>query len=83
MKSSKTKPGSMTKDRFLAAFRVCGSIRHAAKAAGVDRGIHYTLMQSDPDYPAEFAAAKEEARDFLIQEARRRAVAGDNKAGIL
>jgi hypothetical protein len=47
-----------TKSAFLAAFRVCASITEAAKAAGLDRALHYRWLADDPTYPTQFEAAR-------------------------
>jgi hypothetical protein len=68
--------GSVKQRQFLAAYRECGIISLAAKAAGCERRSHSMWMARDPDYPALFAEAKEEACESLEKEARRRAVEG-------
>ena len=55
---------------------VTGTVTHAAKAAGVDRGTHYNWLETDPDYAEAFDAAQEAASEVLVREARRRAVEG-------
>lgn len=67
------------KRAFLAAFSECGNITRAAELAEISRQAHYEWLKDDPDYPALFAAADEQAGDRLEQEARRRAVEGTNK----
>ena len=49
------------KDAFLAAYAQCGNVTTAAKAAGCARRTHYDWLKEDPDYPARFAQAREEA----------------------
>jgi len=64
------------KEAFLTAFSECGIITLAAEAAGIARSTHYRWLEEDPDYPALFMAAAEQAGERLEQEARRRAVEG-------
>ncbi|MEK0313735.1 hypothetical protein [Cohnella sp. 56] len=64
------------KRAFLAAYAQTANITQSAKAADVERGLHYVWMQNDPVYAAAFESAKEEAAEYLEQEARRRAVHG-------
>lgn len=64
------------KAAFLAAYAQCPSIIKAARIADIGRQTHYDWLQSDPDYPAAFAAAHQEAVDRLEREARRRAIRG-------
>jgi len=61
---------------FLEAFAECGTIRHAAKAAGIGRQTHYDWLEADPKYADAFAEAEHEACEALEAEARRRAVEG-------
>lgn len=61
---------------LLAAFKVTHSISEAAKAAGVDRSVHYDWLESVPGYKELFDAAKEEATQTLEDEAVRRAHKG-------
>lgn len=67
------------KTAFLAAFAEVGNITRAAEIAKVSRQAHYEWMKEDPDYPAMFRDADQQACDRLEQEARRRAVEGTNK----
>ena len=64
------------KAAFLAALAEVGNITQAAEIAGLDRKTHYIWMKNDPDYPALYEEAMEQAADRLEQEARRRAVEG-------
>lgn len=64
------------KKSFLAAFAEVGNITRAAELAGISRQAHYEWMRDDPDYPALFKEADQQACDRLEQEARRRAVQG-------
>ena len=69
----------LTKPRqagFLAAYRKCGNVTIAAKAAEIDRTTHYDWMKNDPEYVDLFRSAHEEAIDLLEFEAMRRASKG-------
>lgn len=61
---------------FLAAFIATASVTKAAKAARIDRALHYRWLDEDPDYPAKFKTAAEQAADVLESEAVRRAHEG-------
>lgn len=61
---------------FLAAFKSSASIIAAAAAVGIDRGLHYQWLASDPEYPARFLEARDEAAQTLEDEAVRRAHVG-------
>lgn len=58
---------------FLRAFVRCGTVLHAAKAAGIDRDEHYNWLRDDPNYKARFLAADEDATQELEQVALKRA----------
>lgn len=77
--ADKDKTLQQKKRAFLAAFAEVGNITRAAELAGVARKMHYDWMEKDPDYPALFREADQQACDRLEQEARRRAVEGVNK----
>lgn len=64
------------KAAFLAAFAKCGNVSGAARAAKIDRTMHYDWLSDDPDYSKAFADAKAEACDWLEEEARTRAEKG-------
>lgn len=64
------------KKAFLAAFKVSANLTKAADAVRVDRGMHYRWLKEDPEYAAQFEAAKEEAAQSLEDEAVRRAHEG-------
>jgi hypothetical protein len=64
------------KRTFLAAFAETGNISAASKLSGISRQAHYEWMESDPDYPAMFKAADQQAAEALETEARRRATKG-------
>ncbi len=51
------------KRAFLAAFRISGSITDAAKAAKLDRALHYRWLLEDLDYPARFAAVQRDVAE--------------------
>ncbi len=61
---------------FLAAFAEAGTISAAAKAARINRRLHFKWMESDPNYVERFCDAQEKANERLEGEARRRAVEG-------
>jgi hypothetical protein len=68
---------------FIAAYRTCGNVTRAARAAGVDRRDHYKWL-NDPtaagdEYRRAFADAHAEAVEWLEDEARHRAVEGDRE----
>jgi hypothetical protein len=70
---------STTKPRqraFLAAYRLSASVTKAAKAAGVDRVMHYRWLAEDEDYKRQFAEAHDEAGQHLEDEAVERASVG-------
>jgi hypothetical protein len=62
---------------FLAAYRVTASITGAAKAAHMERDLHYRWLKEDENYRKAFDQAKEEAAQSLEDEAVRRATEGD------
>lgn len=61
------------KEIFLKALSINGIITEAAKAAKIPRQSHYDWMKNDPEYPARYEAAYNEAVDSLEQEAISRA----------
>jgi len=61
---------------FLAAFRECGVISHAAQMSNVNRSRHYQWLDAKEEYADAFRDAHEEAIDRLESEARRRACEG-------
>jgi hypothetical protein len=61
---------------FLAAYAVCGQITAAAKAAKIERDMHYRWLKEDADYPALFEDARMKAVQALEDEAVRRATEG-------
>jgi hypothetical protein len=69
------------KRAFLEAFSQCGTITHAAEAAGIDDSTYYTwategYAQYDPEFVKAMEKARKAATENLIKEARRRAVEG-------
>ena len=68
-----------TQRAFLGAYRECGSITAAAKAAHTGRRSHYDWLDEE-EYAEAFADATEEACDLLVAEARRRASQGVERA---
>ena len=69
---------SKKQSAFLAAFAKCGTITKAAEAADIARQTHYDWMKNEPNYPALFAQAEQEAADALEHAARERALAGSD-----
>lgn len=61
---------------FLSAYAKHGTITHSAREAGIAPAYHYKWLDIDPEYPALFKAAHQEAVDHLEREARRRAIEG-------
>src|SRR3990167_2886198 len=64
------------REAFLAAYAECGTVTHAAKAAGIDRRTHYQWMATDPEYVKSFEDAHIEACEHMEAEARRRGLEG-------
>lgn len=60
---------------FLSFFRKNGNISKAARDANIDRRTHYDWLESE-GYKKAFEDAREEAADYLEEEAWRRAVEG-------
>jgi len=76
-KVSKTEAAKKARqDAFLAEYRQCATITHAAKIALISRRTHYLWIEKDSAYAAAFEEAKIAATDALVAEARRRAVQG-------
>jgi hypothetical protein len=61
---------------FLAAIEVCPSITRAAKAAGIQRGVHYRRYKEDPVYKAAFDEAWERGVQALEDDAAEKAMIG-------
>lgn len=70
---------SAEKKAFLAAYARLATVTHAAEAVGIARQRHYEWMRDDPDYPARFEAACEQAVDKLEREVVRRGAEGVDK----
>ncbi len=76
MAAVKARRGVPKKPAFLAAFVLTASVTKAAKAAKVERGMHYRWLEEDEAYRAAFEGAKEQAAQTLEDEAVRRAHEG-------
>jgi len=63
-------------DAFLAEYKLCATITHAAEIALIARQRHYKWLDNDPAYAKRFEEAKTAATDSLVAEARRRATQG-------
>jgi hypothetical protein len=70
------KRGVSKRASFLAAFAVTASITRAAKAAKIDRALHYRWLAEGGAYPEQFASASDRAAQILEDEAVRRAHEG-------
>jgi hypothetical protein len=75
-KKKPTRKVPSKKAAFLAAFAECGRVSAAARSAKVTRAMHYRWLEEDPDYPAAFDRAQEQAAQAWEDEAVRRAVDG-------
>src|SRR5690606_25550898 len=64
------------KAAFLAAFAETGNVTAAAKAADINRTLHYQWLETDADYAKRFEEAREQAVERMEREALRRAVEG-------
>ena len=69
-------PKKMRQLAFLGAYRRTANITNAATAVGLSREAHYDWLETDPDYPAMFEAAKLQASEVLEEEAFKRATIG-------
>jgi hypothetical protein len=76
MAGGKRRRGLPKKSAFLAAYVRTASITKAARAARLERQLHYRWLADDPDYPKQFEAAQREAAQILEDEAIRRAHEG-------
>jgi hypothetical protein len=76
MAVAKKKRGVSKKAAFLSAFAATASVTKAAKAAKVERQLHYRWLQEDEAYRGDFEEAKELAAQLLEDEAVRRAHEG-------
>lgn len=72
----KKRRGLPKRGAFLAAYVRTASITKAARAARIERRLHYNWLADDPEYPKLFAAAQTEAAQILEDEAIRRAHEG-------
>ena len=66
------------KKAFLLAYINCGTIKSAAKAAGIERTTHYYWL-ADPEYQQAFNTASLMAGQSLQDEAVRRAFKGSDR----
>lgn len=71
--------GKAGKARFLESYARRGVLIRAAEEAGITRTTIRDWLKKDPDFAEKFAAAKEEATERLLAEARRRAEEGTTK----
>lgn len=76
MAAAKKRRGLPKRPAFLSAYVRTASITKAARAARIERQLHYRWLDEDPDYPKQFAAAQREAAQLLEDEAIRRAHEG-------
>lgn len=72
----KKRRGLPKKYAFLEAYKRTASITKAARAAGLERQLHYRWLLDDPAYPKEFQEAQTVAAQILEDEAIRRAHEG-------
>lgn len=72
----RTQGRAKTRTAFLQAFRACGSVRTAAKVAGMSFWSHYQWLRKDEKYRKAFDRAQEDVRQMLVDEAVRRGVHG-------
>ena len=78
-RASEKNPQTRTVDKrpaFLAAYRVCASVKAAARAARISRQAHYNWLREDADYHVKFREAAIEAAGALEDEAVERAMVG-------
>lgn len=64
------------KAAFLAAYATCGNVSQAARAAEMDRSMHYDWLKNDEEYAMLFGLAEGEAADSLLERARELAMEG-------
>lgn len=71
MPAKKTTPSRV--QAFLEAYAVTGSVTAAAKAAGIDKKMHYRRLDSDPEYRKAFESLQDrvgqELEDVLVDRA--------------
>ena len=63
-------------NKFLAAIRVMPNVTRAAHAAGINKSQHYAMLESCPEYAAEFQRALQMGHDALSDLAVARATEG-------
>lgn len=73
---SKSAETNAKQNAFLKAYSRHGTVTHASRDAGVHVSYHYNWLEIDPEYPAKFKLAHQEAVEALEREARRRAIEG-------
>lgn len=76
MPAVKKRRGLPKRSAFLSAYVRTASITKAARAAKLERQMHYRWLDEDPEYQKQFAAAQREAAQLLEDEAVRRAHEG-------
>ena len=74
-KKNKVNPNQLA---FLSAYSMTGNISSAARAASINRTVHYQLMKAEPSYVEAFNHARETAIDSLAATARERAENGSD-----
>lgn len=75
-KPTKARFSVAKQNAFLSAFAKCGTILHAANAAGINRETVRTWRSDDESFAERFSEAQKEANELLEAEARRRAIQG-------
>lgn len=75
----KKRRGLSKRASFLKAYVSTASITRAARAARIERALHYRWLEDDPEYVKAFQAAQIEAATLLEDEAVRRAYEGVKK----
>ena len=63
-------------NKFLAAIRVMPNVTRAAHAAGINKSQHYAMLESSPEYAAEFQRSLKMGYDALSDLAVARATEG-------
>lgn len=61
---------------FIEAFRKCGTVLHAAEAAGLSRRTIYRWLEKDPEFKAMYDEANTEVTDILENALFKRATEG-------
>ncbi len=74
--NSTPKKRKSKKELFLDSFSECANVMLAARAAGVHRSTIYLWLEHDQDFSIAFNLAKDNARDVLRAEIKRRGVDG-------